>query len=398
MGFGISSPTNPIYNTLVMRAPIPDILQEIIFSYGFSHAGIIKPRPFDPASVQKYAQWLSEGCHANMSYLERAQSMQIRSDPSRFMPEARSIIVLAIRYPIDRESDTRPGLFGKVSSYAWGMDYHNVLRTKLEAITTRLSDYTGKEHQTRAAIDSAPIMEKPLASQTGLGWIGRNSCLIHPVHGSFFFLANLFTTLELEPTSAEIPPLCGDCHRCMEACPTGCIRPDQTIDARRCLSYLTIENKGAIPVELREKMGQHLFGCDICQSVCPWNRTVNDTLVLPEFRPADESRIWLDLIKILSISATDFKFQFSDTPLIRAKRIGLIRNACVVLGNIRSDEATPYLTRLLTEEPEPLIRSHAAWALGRIPSKKARNALSCALQSETDPNIRFEIKNALRSV
>jgi epoxyqueuosine reductase len=381
-----------------MSDPLPYRLQEILYPHGFSHAGIQKPQPIAPAYVQKYALWLSECCHADMSYLERAQSMEIRFDPSRYMPEARSIIVLAFRYPIDRDCDTRPGLFGKIASYARGMDYHDVLRTKLEEISTRLSEYARKEHQSRIAIDSAPIMEKPLASQTGLGWIGRNSCLIHPVHGSFFFLANLFTTLELEPTSTEISPLCGDCHRCMDACPTGCIRPDHTIDARRCLSYLTIENKGAIPVELREKVGQHLFGCDICQSVCPWNRKANDTLVLPEFQPADESRAWLDLNKILSISTTDFKHQFSGTPLLRAKRIGLIRNACVVLGNIRSDEAAPYLTRLLAEEPEPVIRSHAAWALGRIPSKKARDALSCALQSETDPNIRFEIKNALRSV
>ncbi len=390
--------TNPIYNISVMSELLPDSLREILHASGFSHAGILKPRPLQPAIFQKYAQWLSEGCHAGMTYLERASSRESRAYPSRFMPEARSVIVLAARYPVDREGDNRPGLVGKISSYARGQDYHDVLRSKLEEHSSRLAVYAGKEHQTRLAVDSSPIMEKPLASQSGLGWIGRNSCLIHPIHGSFFFLANLFTTLELEPTSTEIAPRCGDCHRCVDACPTGCIRPDHTIDARRCISYLTIENKDAIPVELREKIGQRLFGCDVCQSVCPWNRKPDDSLVMPEFQPVDASRIWPDLNKIISLSAAEFKHQFSGTPLSRAKRPGLLRNACVVLGNIRSEDALPSLSRLMAEEPEPMIRCHAAWALGRIPAKRARDVLSRALLSESDQQVRIEIKTALEAV
>ena len=375
-----------------------DILQEINHSAGFSHAGILKPQPVDPAVFVTYQRWLSDGCHAGMTYLERASSMESRADPSHLMPEARSIIVLAARYPVNRIDDTRTGFYGKVSSYAWGQDYHDVLRVKLEDLAAQLSRYAGKDFQARLAVDSAPIMEKPIASLAGLGWIGRNTCLIHPVHGSFFFLANLFTTLDLEPTSTTISPLCGDCHRCMDACPTGCIRPDHTIDARRCISYLTIENKGSIPLDLREKVGQRLFGCDVCQSVCPWNRKPDDSLVLPEFLPAVESRIWLDLQKILSLSPVDFKQQFSGSPLSRAKRTGLLRNSCVVLGNIGSDDVLPLLYRLLQEEPEPLIRGHAAWALGRVSSSRARDALCSASLSESDPDVLNEIKMALKAV
>lgn len=374
-----------------------DSLQEINHSAGFSHAGILKPQPVDPAVFVTYQRWLSDGCHAGMTYLERASSMESRADPSHLMPEARSIIVLAARYPVNRIDDTRTGLYGKVSSYAWGQDYHDVLRVKLEDLAAQLSRYAGKDFQARLAVDSAPIMEKPIASLAGLGWIGRNTCLIHPVHGSFFFLANLFTTLDLEPTSTTISPLCGDCHRCVDACPTGCIQPDHIIDARRCISYLTIENKGAIPLDQRERIGQRLFGCDVCQSVCPWNHKPDDTLVMPEFQPEDESRIWLDLQKILSLSPVEFKQQFSGSPLLRAKRSGLVRNACVVLGNTGSVDAVPSLSRLMSEEPEALIRGHAAWALGKISSKPAREVLSSALLSESDAYVLNEITMALEA-
>ena len=386
------------YNNFDMVNNLNDRILEIIQSAGFSHAGILKPMPLEPSVFRKYQQWLSDGCHAGMAYLERASTMESRANPSHLMPETRSIIVLAARYPVDRIADTRTGLYGKVSSYAWGKDYHDVLRFKLEELAAQLSRYAGKDVQTRLAVDSAPILEKPIASQAGLGWTGRNSCLIHPVHGSFFFLANLFTTLDLEPTPAAISPLCGDCHRCVDACPTGCIRPDRTIDARRCISYLTIENKGAIPLDLREKIGQRLFGCDVCQSVCPWNRKPDDSLVLPDLQTVDESRIWLDLQNLVSMSSLELKQHFSGTPLMRAKRTGLFRNACVVLGNIGSDDVLPLLYRLLKEEPEPLIRGHAAWAMGRVSSSRARDALCSASLSESDPDVLFEIKMALKAV
>jgi epoxyqueuosine reductase len=370
-------------------------LLPLIKSIEFTHFGVIKPAPLDQHFIKKYVDWNMSGFNAGMEYLSRPSTRKTRVDPSQFLPEARSIIVLAARYPVDRDDDFHPGLHGKIASFAWGQDYHHVLQVKLEILSAEIAKLSGKEHNSRIAIDSSPILEKPLAFEAGLGWIGRHSCLIHPIHGSFFFLANLFTTLEIEPTGTQMPSRCGDCHRCMDACPTGCILPDHTIDARRCISYLTIENKDVIPVELREKIGQHLFGCDVCQAVCPWNRKPDDSSVILDLQAKSESNIWFDLTRIVSLSHDEFKENFQDSPVLRAKRNGLIRNACVVLGNTHSDEATPHLARLLREEPFPLIRGHAAWGLGTINSSNAREVLSNCLSTETEPDVLDEIKSAL---
>jgi len=371
-------------------------LQEMIQSHCFSHFGVSRPVPLDQDYLQ-FQLWLKAGFHTGMDYLARPEALQSHANPSMLLPEARSIIVLGMRYPVDRVDDNRSGLFSKVSSYAWGKDYHEVLRDKLEKISVELSAHAGNSHHFRIAVDSAPILEKPIARNAGLGWVGRNSCLIHPTSGSFFFLANLFTTVDIEPTPPFNKSQCGSCHRCVDACPTGCIQPDRTIDARRCLSYLTIENKGVIPVDLRENLGQRIFGCDVCQSVCPWNRKPDNSSVIPEFQAESESQIWLDLPRVISLSASEFKEKFNHSPVLRAKRNGLVRNACVVLGNIRSEDAIPHLTRMLHDEPESLIRCHAAWGLGRIPSVEARNTLSWCLKSESDAAVRDEIISALAS-
>jgi epoxyqueuosine reductase len=374
----------------------PASLQQIIQSHGFSHYGVSRPVPLDQ-DYRQYQHWLESGYHAGMDYMARPEALQSRSDPSRLFPEARSIIVLGMRYPVDRIEDYHQGLKGKISSYAWGQDYHDVLRDKLDKLSADLTAYTGVSHQYRITVDSSPIMEKPIARNAGLGWFGRNSCLIHPIHGSFFFLASLFTTLDIEATSSLDISHCGNCHRCVDACPTGCIQPDRTIDARRCLSYLTIENKGAIPRDLREIVGQRVFGCDVCQSVCPWNRKPDNACVIPEFQPESESKIWLDLPRVVSMSPAEFKEVFQHSPVLRAKRNGLVRNACVVLGNTRSEEAVPLLTGLLQDEPHPIIRGHAAWGLGRIPSTGSRQSLERCQKIEPDPAVLDEINSALVS-
>jgi epoxyqueuosine reductase len=383
----------PRYNGLMLSAAS---LQEMIQSHGFSHFGIARPVPLDQDYLQ-FQLWLKAGFNTGMDYLARPEALQSRANPSMLLPEARSIIVLGMRYPVDRVVDTFPGLFGKVSSYAWGQDYHEVLCDKLEKISVDISAHAGNSHHHRIAVDSAPILEKPIARNAGLGWVGRNSCLIHPTSGSFFFLANLFTTVDIEPTPTFDKSQCGTCHRCVDACPTCCIQPDRTIDARRCLSYLTIENKGVIPMDLRENLGQRIFGCDVCQSVCPWNRRPDNSAVIPEFQAESESQIWLDIPRIISLSVGEFKEKFKQTPVLRAKRNGLVRNACVVLGNTRLEEAIPHLTRIFQEEPDPLIRCHAAWGLGRIPSIESQNTLSRCLKSESDAAVRDEIKSALAS-
>lgn len=374
-----------------------DTLNDAILSAGCSHFGVGKPGPL-PEDFEHFKTWLASGSHAGMEYLERPSGLESRLDPSLLFPEARSIIVLGMRYPVDREEDTRPGLRGKVSSYAWGSDYHNVLKGKLDHLAEKIGAITGMEHHYRIAIDSAPILEKPIASKAGLGWFGRNSCLIHPSYGSFFFLANLFTTLDIEPTMESADTHCGTCHRCVDACPTGCIGSDRTIDARRCVSYLTIENKGAIPPELREMIGQRLFGCDVCQSVCPWNKKPDDSLVPAEFLPQSESDIWFDLTYLSSLSEPEFKEKFKQSPLSRAKQRGLARNACVILGNTHDLDAVPVLSQLLQNHPDALIRRHAAWGLGRISSMESRANLSTVRKAETDPDVLSEIDEALAAI
>jgi epoxyqueuosine reductase len=369
-------------------------LTELALSMGFSHIGVIKPGPLRE-DYDRLISWLSSGFQAGMEYLERPSGLSSRADPSAFFPEARSILVLGMRYPVDRLEDTHAGLVGKVSSYAWGRDYHEVIKERLDLLAKKITSLYGGSNQIRIAIDSSPILEKPIARDAGMGWIGRHSCLIHPVHGSFFFLSNVFTSLDVGPAISPCTPRCGTCHRCVDACPTGCIQPDRTIDARRCISYLTIENKGAIPLEMRDKIGQRLFGCDVCQSVCPWNRKPDDSLVLQEFLPKSEGDIWLGLSEVLKLSDQEFKVRFNQSPIFRAKRWGLLRNACVALGNTHSDEAIPMLSAVLQNEPDPIVRQHAAWGLGQVSTKDSRQILSNCRKTELDQDVLDEIHIAM---
>ncbi len=375
-----------------VRLPL-EILQEIAARHGFPVLGVTDTAPL--ADFNRYVQWLQTGCHGSMQYLETSPGIEIRANPQLFLPEARSIVVLGARYALNRCTDGGDGLYGRVASYAWGSDYHPVLRRQAEQVVTELSRYAGQPFPYRTAIDSAPVCEKPLAQRAGLGWQGKNTCLIHPQQGSFFFLACLFTSMELEITSSASAGHCGSCHRCLDACPTGCILPDRTINARKCISYLTIENKGAIPIELRPTLGRWIFGCDICQSVCPWNRKPDNAGVSRDFLPASKSNTLPDLLAIIHLSESEFKIRFKDSPILRSKRRGLLRNAAVALGNYRTEEAAVPLTFLLHNEPDALIRAHAAWGLGQIPAAQARNTLSDCLKTESDDVVLKEIRQTL---
>jgi epoxyqueuosine reductase len=368
-------------------------LQEISHRHCFSMVGITSLTP--PVEFAAFNQWIQSGFHGRMAYLENLPGLQLRANPQGILPHACSLVMLGARYPIDRMAPLTQGLSGRVSSYAWGKDYHDVLRQKAELVAADLYQLSGQSPEFRVTVDSDPVLEKPLAQRSGLGWIGKNSCLIHPQHGSFFFLAGIFSTLEFEPVDQVKIGSCGSCRRCVDACPTGCILPDRTIDARKCISYLTIENKGSIPQEYRESIGDWVFGCDVCQSVCPWNHKPDNAAVLPEFLPSTDTGLSLDLPEIIHLSATEFKTQFSNSPILRAKRDGLLRNAAVVLGNTRSTDALEPLTRLVSNEFSPLVRSHAAWGLGRISGSKSRDILSSFLHSEVDVNVQREILNAL---
>ncbi len=362
---------------------------------GFILAGVTTadPLPHD----QVFSAWLEQGRQGEMSYLATDRSQECRARPQKILPECRSVLALGWQYatPTLFEEANQPGsvLQGRIAAYAWGEDYHDVLLAKLRELVCFIENEVGHPVFACWYTDTGPILERELAQRAGLGWIGKNTCLISPSGGSYFFLAEILLSLQLDPDSPFIPDRCGTCQRCMRACPTGCILPDRTLDARRCISYLTIELKGAIPLELRPLVGAWVFGCDICQQVCPWNRFA--TAGSAHVNNLDLIDPTPDLITELSLTAGEFNAKYRHSPIKRAKRRGYLRNTAVALGNTRDPQAVPALTSALLDDREPLVRAHAAWALGMIGGEKARRTLDGAARREPDPMVKLEIHAAL---
>lgn len=330
---------------------------------GFALAGITTPEPSPHLSA--YENWLALGRNGSMDYLAGERARACRRDPRLILPECRSILVLAVRYPDPKDATAteEAGPTGRVAAYAWGRDYHRILPERLKTLATFIEEQVGGPLPHRGYTDTGPIMERELAQRAGLGWIGKNTCLINPQLGSYFLLAEMFLGIELEPDAPFTSDRCGTCTRCIEACPTGCIQPDRTLDARHCISYLTIENKGEIPPDLRPKLGDWVFGCDVCQMVCPWNRFAGkgyDQALAPSLGLPSP-----DLKSELVLTAQEFNRKFRDSPILRARRRGYLRNVAVTLGNSGDTAAIPVLERVL-QDNEPLIREHAAWALEQI--------------------------------
>ncbi|HSO27413.1 MAG TPA: tRNA epoxyqueuosine(34) reductase QueG [Anaerolineales bacterium] len=365
---------------------------------GFALAGITTPEP--PPHLDVYQTWLQKGRQGEMGYLATERAQQRRANPRLILPECRSILVLATPYnrPL---TGTRPDppdgdLAGRTAAYAWGDDYHDVLPARMQALVAFLRREVGHEIPHRWYTDTGPLLERELAQRAGLGWIGKNTCLINPAAGSTFFLSEILLGLELKPDPPFNPDMCGTCTRCIEACPTQCILDDRTLDARRCISYLTIELKTAIPVELRSQMGNWVFGCDVCQQVCPWNIRFAPGQGDPAFAPRPQAEK-PNLLVDLQLSPQDFNQRFRGSPVKRAKRRGYLRNIATALGNAKAPQAAAQLASALQTEPEALARRHVAWALGQIGGAAAQRALSQALLDETDPEVRREIEQALRA-
>lgn len=326
---------------------------------GFSLAAVTTPDP--PPHWPTFEKWLSLGRHGSMDYLTDHR----RADPLQVMHECKSILVLAVRYPnpeLDEQNKSlRP--VGRVASYAWGQDYHILIPERLKMLAAYIETQAGGGISQRWYTDTGPILERDLAQRAGLGWIGKNTCLIHPKMGSYFLLAEILLGIDLEPDAPFKADRCGKCTRCISACPTGCILPDRTIDVRLCLSYLTIENKEEIPTDLRPRMGNWVFGCDVCQLVCPWNRFANQDHD-PSFnvRPGMPNP---DLIAELALTSKEFSHKYKDSPLKRSKWQGYLRNVAVALGN--SGDPTAYQAlESAARNNEALIREHATWALYKI--------------------------------
>ncbi len=360
---------------------------------GFELVGVTTPEP--PPHLDVYQDWLDEGRHGTMDWMGRERAQRARSNPRRLLPECESILVAGMRYQPQDGSPSEPDHPAQVSMYAVGDDYHEVIPERLEALMEQIEAWVGEPVPHRIYTDTGPILERELAQRAGLGWIGKNTCLIHPQQGSYFFLAEVLLGLKLEPDQPIRTDHCGTCTLCIEACPTDCILPDRTLDARRCISYLTIELREAIPDDLRSQMGQWIFGCDICQQVCPWN----ERFAAPTDEPAYQTRPFFQHAEpqdFLELDPQSYRERMRKSPLKRAKRRGLARNAAVAAGNRRDPAAVPALRRTLLEDPEPLPRAHAAWALAKIGTEPAREALHQAAQRERDPAVQVEISAALR--
>jgi epoxyqueuosine reductase len=356
---------------------------------GFELAGIAPALP--AATSDAYAQWATAGHAGEMAYLTR--DPERRSDPARVWPEARSVLVVGLNYRTwEPEPEERydPGR-GQLARYALGDDYHEVLVDKLKALLAWLDAETGGGVRGRYYVDTGPLLERDLAARAGLGWWGKNTCLIDRRQGSYFFLGALLLSVELPP-DAPASDHCGTCNRCQTACPTGAFLEPYVLDARRCISYLTIELRGPIPRELRPLIGNWVFGCDICQEVCPWNRKAAFGSE-PRFSPRDRLKA-PELIPLLELTQEEFSALFRHSAVKRTKRRGLLRNVCVALGNSGDPAAVPALIRALSHE-EPLVRGHAAWALGRLGGPEAIAGLNIALATEPEEWVREEIRLAI---
>jgi len=329
---------------------------------GFALAGVTTPEP--PPHWTTFENWLSLGRHGSMHYLADEQARLRRADPRLILPECKSILVLGIPYnypPLSLEKK------GKIAAYAWGEDYHLVLPTRMTQLVAFIEERVGHPIPNRWYNDTGPLLERDLAQRAGLGWIGKNTCLINPRIGSTFLLAEILLGIELDPDPPFVTDQCGTCTRCVEACPTECILPDRTIDARRCISYLTIELKDEIPSDLRPLMQNWVFGCDVCQQVCPWNRFAAQEGD-PAFSPRETIPLPV-LTEELSLTFETFNRKFKGSPIKRAKRRGYLRNVAVALGNSGDPSALPALEQALNDS-EPLVREHAEWAIQNIKRKR----------------------------
>jgi len=333
---------------------------------GFDLAGIATAEA--PPEARFFAEWVGRGYAGEMAYL--TSQVAKRSDLRNAFPWARSVISVALQYDTPHPYSTQVGGEGGwIARYAWGDDYHDVMKALLDRLVARLEAEFGL-FQAQTYVDTGPIVERAYAAAAGIGAWGKNTCLLHPEHGSWFFLGEVVTDLDLA-SDAPRPDMCGSCTACLDACPTQAFPAPYVLDATRCISYLTIEVKGEIPEEWRPGVGQHVFGCDICQDVCPWNRRRRR-----QARDAFEPRPGLvapDLAELARLNDEGFRERFRRSPVKRAKRRGLLRNVAVALGNSGDRSRLPVL-EALAADPDPLVREHAQWAIRKLYGLEAADA------------------------
>ncbi|MHC1784711.1 MAG: tRNA epoxyqueuosine(34) reductase QueG [Anaerolineaceae bacterium] len=368
---------------------ISDIQSEAEFA-GFNLLGIRSPEK--PIHFATYEAWLEQGLYAGMDWISKPYAKNLRANPAQLLPGSKSLLSLAIVYQPSISEASHPG-YGRVASYAWNVDYHLTLPGKLKDLAKKIAFMVGKPARFRVFTDSSPLMERDLAAMSGLGWIGRNTCLISPYLGSFLILAEILMDIDLPTTKSFEFDRCGTCRACIDACPTACIRADRMVDSNRCISYLTIEHKGTIPIDLRAGVGDWVFGCDVCQIVCPWNhKSVKNSSSPILNRLLDPGS--LNLMEELSLSEVEFKRRFHELPIMRTGWESHLRNVITCAGNSFLEDSIPAIGAVLTGSPSVMLRSHAAWALGRFRDPASRRILDSALKSETENIVQFEIQTA----
>ncbi len=368
---------------------LADAIRDAALALGFSRVGFSPIEPFADAE-RELEGWLAAGHHGEMAYL----AGDTRSDPRSLLPGAKSLIVVALAYGRDAVATPVSGptllpLSGLVARYARGVDYHGLFKERLRRLADRCADLSGRRVLARPCVDTAPLLEREAARRAGIGFTAKNTMTIVPGLGSYVLLGELLTDIELAP-GTPIPPSCGSCRACLDACPTSAFLDAYTLDARRCISYLTIELRGPIPRPLRPLIGRWVFGCDVCQEACPFNhsrrqRAADSALAA---RPGSSE---IDLVALLRITTSDFRRLVRNTALSRVTRPRMQRNAAVALGNSGEASAVPPLAQALASNPSALVRSHCAWALGRIGTAAARAALTACSKSEVDGTVLEEI-------
>lgn len=345
-------------------ASLTDRLKERALSLSFDLVGVSLAQP--PTGLARFESWLANGYAGEMAYLETGA--KARGNLDDILPGTRSLVMAAISYhqPALRQQPTPPN-HGRIASYALGQDYHPLLWDRLNTLRDWLSAEVPGSNS-RGVVDTAPLLERDYARLAGLGWFGKNTMLIHKKFGSYFLLGALLTTVELDPDPPHLSSHCGTCTACVDACPTTAFPEPGVLDATKCISYHTIELRGPIPTEHRQGLGDWLFGCDICQDVCPWNRKApagrEPALLSASWHPDGTNTI--DLIKLLEMDEAIFREHFRHSALWRTKRQGLLRNACIVLGNRGDGAAVPVLERVMNETTDDVIRAAAEWAIARL--------------------------------
>ena len=373
------------------KVSLEDQVRECAFSLGFDLVGITDSGPFEgdeKAAIKRINDGHMEGYPWYTK--ERVRKM---NRPQLLLDNARSVISLATSY-LTTKPDTGTFKNGRVARYAWGDDYHKVLKSKLKDFCVKLQEISGRDINTRVFVDDGPMNDRAAARRSGVGWFGKNTNILTPTHGSWVFLSQVITDLYLKPDS-PLKKTCGNCVKCIDDCPTGAIVAPYVIDNEKCISYLTIELRGVIPRKLRTLMGDWIFGCDICQDVCPVNKKASQgNLDAFHQRPGFSTP---DLVEILNMDQAEFSTKYKDSPIKRAKLVGLKRNACVALGNNGDPNAITALSTAL-KTTENVVRIHAAWALGMIGGKNSLEVLEEALLSEEDQDTIDEIQMSIGEI